>query len=472
MDNPAAAGIDNTNHIFLGYYQKWLDTEESPTTAFLGSSHTIVKDAVGIGTSFFYDEAGLIQTIRASLNGAFHLSLSDEHIFSLGAAARYQSFGFGSPNVADVINFSDVSASNINLSLGLNYQFRFGNESNSFLNLYAFFPQFPASIDLKEGSSGEGLLFSLNDNIAIQANLHLDLGNEVKLIPSIRWQAQPSDNFLEKTQIVDAALGISFLQDKLMLRLGGRNGATNNVYGGIGWRFNQNVKAHTLYELGDQLGASIAAAADFNFGNAWVNIEPKTREEKTPKPIRVKKYTPEYFDLLVEETSPDLIEIVEPSLTDDIFSSSEIFTLGFADNFDSDIDLYNSDNFDIQPIFDVIERVERDMLNDDEVNILEIYLEAKVQKPLDDLNYVRFTGEDFYLNYTKISDDSGLVLIASNHQFSEAELAATKMHFLSEALIQQIGQLSVYPVKKLVNQSSGIADNRQLLVGIKFIKTN
>jgi type IX secretion system PorP/SprF family membrane protein len=284
LDNPAGMGVDRQHQIFLGAYKKWYQLDRAPTTFYLASSSPIISRGFGLGGIVVYDEAGLLRTTRLGLNASIHLTPELNHKFSIGAAARYQMISFGLPNAAsgdDIIG--GLNSSSVNVGFGMNYQYEIGD--NNFFNLYAQLTQLPGSSALLKGD--QNMDYALAENLIIQANLRMDIGNNVAFTPALRFQAQPTQGYLSKTQMIDASLGWSFSKDKLNLRIGGRMGDTPLLYGAVGIRLSKQLDAYVFIEPGGPFSPS--AAFDAAFAANWNEKERSNKIVNTNKEKEKKK---------------------------------------------------------------------------------------------------------------------------------------------------------------------------------------
>ena len=83
--NPAATGNSNNVDVFLLNRQQWIGFENAPRTSILNAHSYFNAIQSGLGLSMMFDKIGASrQTLNAMASYAYHISLTDEILLSLG----------------------------------------------------------------------------------------------------------------------------------------------------------------------------------------------------------------------------------------------------------------------------------------------------------------------------------------------------------------------------------------------------
>lgn len=433
LDNPAAVGLDGQHHLMLGAYQKWLGMEDAPASYYLASSHPFFNRALGIGGTIAQDRAALLHNTRASLNLAVHLNPVSAHRFSFGASARYQYMRFGAPNVMDPILSDEPGVGGLNLGLGLNYNYQ--NDDGMMFNLQAQAPFLPATLDLSQsGSSTEMLSYQMAQELVLQANLRYPLGKTGNhLTPSFRYQGQLGEmGNWGKTHILDLGLGVSFLDGLLDLRLGARTGRASLIYGGVGIAFGKgrHSNAYFMYEPGGPLGSSAALTADLAFG------EEMTTNPRPPKQQACFRNAPCLEDRWASFNRRGYFEVKTKESTDGKLTS---LSITFADNSMTQ-DYFKDPDFmaaiPLNKLIEAIDELYHKDLAPNQHTIIQLNFQAQIRYEPDETSYETCRGIDFPLDYWYFGINHRDTL-RENDELTEGQLAALKLHHLSQAFLKR-----------------------------------
>jgi len=92
LQNPAMAGVQETNFIGASYRTQWSGISGSPTTATIFGSFDLPKPAVGIGGYLYTDKTGPTKRTGLELSLAKHIVTDNGNVFSLGIESRFQQY--------------------------------------------------------------------------------------------------------------------------------------------------------------------------------------------------------------------------------------------------------------------------------------------------------------------------------------------------------------------------------------------
>lgn len=460
LDNPAAAGGDLHHHIYLGTYKKWFNLDQAPTTFYLASAHPFLTRGFGIGGIIVHDQAGLINTTRFGLHAAVHLTPDSDHQFSIGAAARYQLLNYDMPNVEDIVG--GVSASDITLGFGLNYHYKI--DRSSFFNLYGYFTRLPSTVQLVAESTNQSPLeYGLSENLVVQANLRLAIGEGLAMTPSVRFQAQPSNGYLNKTQIIDAAIGFSIMNDALQFRIGGRTGDSKIIYGGVGVRLFDKMNAHVFVEPTGPLGTSAAFDAELNLASGISDSLP-------PDPVEERSDYYLYKDKLQDRLTDRRIGpvIKADSYYNPLLRQRRIEYI-FPDRVDAYINFFNHPEMLAQvPLDQLIDELEviAEELKKDRKNPQPIMnFVVKVKNDLNAATFETYSGfpieMDFWENGSLVQDR----VIREGNPLTERDLALLKLRFLRDNMVRLVPAFRDFESRFEVIRGPGFGDNRQVTFG-------
>lgn len=467
LDNPAAMGIDGRHHLFLGAYRKWMKLDDAPQTLFLSSSHPLLSRALGIGGTFVYDKAGLINTLRMNLNASVHLTPGSLHQFSLGASARYQTLMFGIPNVEDPFLVEVASAQNINLGVGFNYRMSLDKKDGTYFNLYAALPQFPATLDLKNtraAGTSTPLQYNMGKDLLVQGNLRLKLSESNYFTPSIRYQTQLSAGAFSKSQFVDLGLGLSFMKETFKVRLGVRSGQASLVYGGVGFLFGKKTSANLFIEPTGPFGPSAAFDGEMVFGTE--SDSDTTNKVKTKKTKKINCW--EELPCIKERLSLAGIGTkFNVSLSSNANSTYSFVNYSFSERINAYINYFNHADFISQiplpTLFNEIEALNLGEIQEaEDVEIEQLTFHVKVKNKLEGNSYETYEGNNFVVRYWQSGGLEKSDLIRGNQDLTEGQLAATKIYFLAEKFRATVPSLKNANIRMEVVHDPGITDNRKV----------
>lgn len=440
MDNPATMGLDGRHHLHLGATKQWYGMHDSPTTFFLTSSHPLIGRGVGIGGALVYDRAGLITQTRAGINATVHFNPEGVHRFSFGAGARFQYLGFKLANVEEFYS-AGMNASAINASAGLNYQFVM-EDKKSFFNVFVMLPQLPVSVTL----NGDALSteFRLLDNIVAQANLRYELGNGMALTPALRYQAQVLSGFASKTQVIDGSVGLSFANDRFQVRLGGRTGAANLLYGAVGITMGEVLNAHVFVEPFGPLGISGTFDAEAVFG------ETPSPPPPPPPPPPVREAWWKDSQLISAKLADKDIkqnEITAESGTDPLTEKTFI-TYRFSDEYYVYLNYFEESEFLVSVPLEKLAAHIQDLLKEAETQnweTLQLRLIISGKDALAEENrFIRFDKEPIDLFYLEGADRlARQIRVNKGDRLTNGMISAIKLYYLEKELKVRVPELKI-----------------------------
>lgn len=92
LQNPAMAGVQQTNFIGASYRTQWSGIAGSPQTATVFGSFNLPKQKAGIGGYIYNDKTGPTSRTGVELSLAKHIVSDNGNIFSLGIESRFQQY--------------------------------------------------------------------------------------------------------------------------------------------------------------------------------------------------------------------------------------------------------------------------------------------------------------------------------------------------------------------------------------------
>jgi type IX secretion system PorP/SprF family membrane protein len=92
LQNPAMAGVQQTNFIGASYRTQWSGIAGSPQTATVFGSFDLAKQKAGIGGYIYNDKTGPTSRTGVELSLAKHIVTDNGNIFSLGIESRFQQY--------------------------------------------------------------------------------------------------------------------------------------------------------------------------------------------------------------------------------------------------------------------------------------------------------------------------------------------------------------------------------------------
>jgi type IX secretion system PorP/SprF family membrane protein len=153
--NPSVAG-NNLGSATLSYRQQWTGATGAPQTTFFSLHTPFARHRMGTGFNVYRETAGVNDNLYASAAYAYHVRITDNNMFSMGASGEY---------IHSRINYSKVDAqdmddiflienqppvSRVDFSFGMSYQSRFvkigasANRISSLVGVLDSSQQFPA----------------------------------------------------------------------------------------------------------------------------------------------------------------------------------------------------------------------------------------------------------------------------------------------------------------------------------------
>lgn len=91
LQNPAMAGVQETNFVGATYRTQWSAISGSPKTATIFGSFDMPKQKIGIGGYVYSDKTGPTSRTGVELSLAKHI-VTDKGVFSLGLESRFQQY--------------------------------------------------------------------------------------------------------------------------------------------------------------------------------------------------------------------------------------------------------------------------------------------------------------------------------------------------------------------------------------------
>ncbi|MEO1417146.1 MAG: type IX secretion system membrane protein PorP/SprF [Bacteroidota bacterium] len=264
VDNPTAAGIDGQYHAYMGYYQRWFNLADAPSTFYAGGSIPLPGRQIGLGAFILSDQAGLLNHTRFSFFAAAHTAPKKKHRLSLGATGIWQSISLGQANVVDALVGDQATGSKINLGLGINYRLQL-NSDNSWFNLMLQYPQLPMALILNEGGDEALFNYDLTGQYIIQANLQTELGGGIGFSPAVRVHMIPG-KASQSIPFLDASVGFGFRDNAIHARLGIQTAQANSAYLSVGFFLNEKLRADVMLAPSEALGVSGAAHIELTTG--------------------------------------------------------------------------------------------------------------------------------------------------------------------------------------------------------------
>jgi len=92
LQNPAMAGVQETNFIGASYRTQWSGISGSPTTATIFGSFDLPKHKIGIGGYAYSDKTGPTKRTALELSLAKHIVTDNGNVFSMGIESRFQQY--------------------------------------------------------------------------------------------------------------------------------------------------------------------------------------------------------------------------------------------------------------------------------------------------------------------------------------------------------------------------------------------
>ncbi len=92
LQNPAMAGVQQTNFVGATYRTQWSGIAGSPKTATVFGSFDMPKQKIGIGGYLYSDKTGPTSRTGLELSLAKHIVSDNGNIFSIGIESRFQQY--------------------------------------------------------------------------------------------------------------------------------------------------------------------------------------------------------------------------------------------------------------------------------------------------------------------------------------------------------------------------------------------
>ncbi len=92
LQNPAMAGMQETNFIGASYRTQWSAISGSPKTTSVFGSWGLPKQQIGIGGYIYNDKTGPTTRTALELSLAKHIVTDNGHTFSMGIESRFQQY--------------------------------------------------------------------------------------------------------------------------------------------------------------------------------------------------------------------------------------------------------------------------------------------------------------------------------------------------------------------------------------------
>jgi type IX secretion system PorP/SprF family membrane protein len=153
--NPSVAG-NTRGSATLSYRQQWTGATGAPQTTFFSIHTPFARHRFGTGFNVYNEVAGVNQNVYASGAFAYHVRITDNNLFSMGASAEYinSKINFGRVDVRDqndiLLQDNQGPVSRFDFSFGMNYKSKYvelGAAANRITDLIGIVDstrQFPA----------------------------------------------------------------------------------------------------------------------------------------------------------------------------------------------------------------------------------------------------------------------------------------------------------------------------------------
>jgi type IX secretion system PorP/SprF family membrane protein len=92
LQNPAMAGVQETNSVGVTYRSQWSGISGSPKTATAFGSFDLPKHKIGIGGYVYSDKTGPTSRTGVELSLAKHIVMEEGKVFSIGIESRFQQY--------------------------------------------------------------------------------------------------------------------------------------------------------------------------------------------------------------------------------------------------------------------------------------------------------------------------------------------------------------------------------------------
>ena len=273
--NPAFTGVGKAINLNLLYRKQWVNFPGAPVTGLINGSAQITKQNMGIGGTVWYDQLGApsMKTLNINLLYAYHITLKNEGILSLGLSAGIKQstvdlsqvnakdkdddvlygasrspiipdFGFGVAYTKGNF-YGGLSASHLNQS-----KFRYtATQDSKLMRHYYLTAGYKYDLDPYFSLKPSMLLRAVDPSIPLQMDVNLLVDYTGSVWGGLGYRTGDAISFLVGTQLDKLGIGvkesikIGYAFEWSVSRVPKFNNGTHEIY--LAYEFKKKEKVHT-----------------------------------------------------------------------------------------------------------------------------------------------------------------------------------------------------------------------------------